>query len=133
MPNSPLYPFGYGLSYTSFAVDGLRLDQPSFTKGGKITVTAEVSNTGSVDGETIVQVYIRDLAGSVTRPVKELKGFEKVALKAGEKKTVTFTIDEPLLAFYDIDMQKKAEPGDFTLWVGLNSSDETNTASFSLK
>lgn len=133
MPNSPLYPFGYGLSYTTFAVDGLRLDQPSFTKGGKITVTAEVSNTGSVDGETIVQVYIRDLAGSVTRPVKELKGFEKVALKAGEKKTVTFTIDEPLLAFYDIDMQKKAEPGDFTLWVGLNSSDETNTASFSLK
>ena len=99
----------------------------------KITVTAEVENTGKVDGETVVQMYIRDLAGSVTRPVKELKGFEKVALKAGEKKQVSFTIDEALLAFYGIDMQKKAEPGDFTVWVGLNSADETNQSSFSLR
>ena len=132
-PNTPLYPFGYGLSYTTFAVNSMKLDQNSFTKGGKITVTAEVENTGKVDGETVVQMYIRDLAGSVTRPVKELKGFEKVALKAGEKKQVSFTIDEALLAFYGIDMQKKAEPGDFTVWVGLNSADETNQSSFSLR
>ena len=123
MTQTPLYPFGYGLSYTTFAVNSMKLDQNSFTKGGKITVTAEVENTGKVDGETVVQMYIRDLAGSVPRPVKELKGFEKVALKAGEKKQVSFTIDEALLAFYGIDMQKKAEPGDFTVWVGLNSAD----------
>lgn len=86
-----------------------------------------------MDGETVIQMYIRDLAGSVTRPVKELKGFEKVTLKAGEKKQVSFTIDEALLAFYGIDMQKKAEPGDFTVWVGLNSTDEANQSSFSLR
>ena len=85
-----------------------------------------------MDGETVVQMYIRDLAGSVTRPVKELKGFEKVALKAGEKKQVSFTIDEALLAFYGIDMRKKAEPGDFTVWVGLDSADEANRSSFTL-
>ena len=78
-----------------------------FHERGKITVTAEVENTGKVDGQTVVQMYIRDLAGSVTRPVKELKGFEKVALKAGEKKQVSFTIDEALLAFYGIDMRRK--------------------------
>ena len=133
VPNTPLYPFGYGLSYTTFAVNSMKLDQNSFTKGGKITVTAEVENTGKVDGETVIQMYIRDLAGSVTRPVKELKGFEKVTLKAGEKKQVSFTIDEALLAFYGIDMQKKAEPGDFTVWVGLNSTDEANQSSFSLR
>ena len=108
VPNTPLYPFGYGLSYTTFAVNSMKLDQNSFTKGGKITVTAEVENTGKVDGETVV-------------------------LKAGEKKQVSFTIDEALLAFYGIDMQKKAEPGDFTVWVGLNSADETNQSSFSLR
>lgn len=133
MPNTPLYPFGYGLSYTTFAVSNLRLDQDSFAKGGKITVTADVENTGKRDGETVVQMYIRDLVGSVTRPVKELKGFEKVALKAGEKKQVSFTVDESLLAFYGLDGQKKAEPGDFTLWVGLSSADEANTASFALE
>ena len=86
-----------------------------------------------MDGETVVQMNIRDLAGSVTRPVKELKGFEKVALKAGEKKQVSFTIDEALLAFYGNDMQKKAEPADFKEWVGVNSADEANQSSFSLR
>ena len=133
VPNTPLYPFGDGLSYTSFAVISMMVDLSSFTYGGKIAVTAEVENTGKVDGETVIQMYICDLAGSVTRPVKELKGFEKVTLKAGEKKQVSFTIDEALLAFYGIDMQKKAEPGDFTVWVGLNSTDEANQSSFSLR
>lgn len=132
-PNSPLYPFGYGLSYTTFSVSNLKLDQESFSKGGKINATVEVANTGNRDGELVVQMYIRDVAGSVTRPVKELKGFEKVALKAGEKKQVSFTIDESLLAFYGIDMKKKAEPGDFIVWVGQNSADESNSARFSLR
>lgn len=132
-PNSPLYPFGYGLSYTTFSVSNLKLDQESFSKGGKINATVEVANTGNRDGELVVQMYIRDVAGSVTRPVKELKGFEKVALKAGEKKQVSFTIDESLLAFYGIDMKKKAEPGDFIVWVGQSSADESNSARFSLR
>lgn len=132
-PNSPLYPFGYGLSYTTFSVSNLKLDQESFSKGGKINATVEVANTGNRDGELVVQMYIRDVAGSVTRPVKELKGFEKVALKAGEKKHVSFTIDESLLAFYGIDMKKKAEPGDFIVWVGQSSADESNSARFSLR
>lgn len=133
VPNSPLYPFGYGLSYTTFEVSNLKLDKNDFAKGGQIVVTAEVTNTGDVDGESVVQLYVRDLVGSVTRPVKELKGFAKVALKAGEKKQVSFTIDEELIAFYGIDMKKKAEAGDFNLWVGLNAADETNAASFSYK
>lgn len=132
-PNSPLYPFGYGLSYTTFSVSNLKLDQESFSKGGKINATVEVANTGNRDGELVVQMYIRDVAGSVTRPVKELKGFEKVALKAGEKKQVSFTIGESLLAFYGIDMKKKAEPGDFIVWVGQSSADESNSARFSLR
>lgn len=133
MPNTPLYPFGYGLSYTTFAVSGAKLNKDCFSKGEAITLTADVENTGKVDGEVVVQMYIRDMAGSVTRPVKELKGFEKVYLKAGEKRQVLFTIDESLLAFYGIDMTKKAEPGDFKLWVGLDSMDETNQLSFIYK
>lgn len=133
VPNSPLYPFGYGLSYTTFEVSNLKLNKNDFAKGGQIVVTAEVTNTGDVDGESVVQLYVRDLVGSVTRPVKELKGFAKVTLKAGEKKQVSFTIDEELIAFYGIDMKKKAEAGDFNLWVGLNAADETNAASFSYK
>lgn len=133
VPNSPLYPFGYGLSYTTFEVSNLKLDKNDFAKGGQIVVTAEVTNTGDMDGESVVQLYVRDLVGSVTRPVKELKGFAKVTLKAGEKKQVSFTIDEELIAFYGIDMKKKAEAGDFNLWVGLNAADETNAASFSYK
>lgn len=133
VPNSPLYPFGYGLSYTTFEVSNLKLNKNDFAKGGQIVVTAEVTNTGDVDGESVVQLYVRDLVGSVTRPVQELKGFAKVTLKAGEKKQVSFTIDEELIAFYGIDMKKKAEAGDFNLWVGLNAADETNAASFSYK
>lgn len=129
-PNTPLYPFGYGLSYTAFGVSNVKLDTNKLDKGGKITVTADVTNTGYVKGETVVQLYIRDLVGSVTRPVKELKGFHKLALEPGEKQTVSFTIDEALIAFYGKDMKKKAEPGDYHLWVGLDSADERNQAEF---
>lgn len=127
--NTPLYPFGYGLSYTTFQISNMQMDKSSMGKGDKVTVTAEVKNTGSVDGETVVQLYIRDLVASVTRPVKELKGFTKVALKAGESKKVSFTVTEAELSFYDIDLKYTAEPGNFELWVAADAADETNQAS----
>ena len=121
--NSPLYPFGYGLSYTSFAYSGLKLSQKTVKVGGKITASVKVKNTGKCDGKEVVQWYIRDKVASFIRPVKELKGFEKIFLKAGEEKTVTFTITEAQLAFYKKDGAFTAEPGDFTLFVGGNSRD----------
>ncbi|SKB75072.1 beta-glucosidase BglX [Macellibacteroides fermentans] len=127
--NTPLYPFGYGLSYTTFQISNMQMDKSSMGKGDKVTVTAEVKNTGTVDGETVVQLYIRDLVASVTRPVKELKGFTKVALKSGESKKVSFTVTEAELSFYDIDLKYTAEPGNFELWVAADAADETNQAS----
>jgi beta-glucosidase len=100
-PNDPLYPFGFGLSYTAFAYSPVTLDKTQMTAGGKIRASVTVSNTGKYEGEETVQLYIRDMAGSMTRPVKELKGFRKITLKPGEKQTVTFDIDESLLAFYN--------------------------------
>ena len=131
--NTPLYNFGYGLSYTTFAISNLKLDKIIMTNGDKIKVQMDVVNNGNYDGETVVQLYICDLVGSVTRPVKELKGFEKVVLKVGEKKQVNFEISESLLAFYGLDLKKKAEAGDFVLWVGFNSADDNNKAEFTLK
>lgn len=132
-PNSPLYPFGFGLSYTTFDVDNLKLDKTALKKGETLTLNVDVTNTGKCDGEEVVQLYIRDLVGSVTRPVKELKGFRKILLKAGEKKQITFTLTDADLAFCGPDMQMQAEPGDFQLWVGTSSADERNEASFILK
>ncbi|GAB6008457.1 glycoside hydrolase family 3 N-terminal domain-containing protein [Dysgonomonas reticulitermitis] len=131
--NSPLYPFGYGLSYTTFSIGNLKLDQPSLAKGGTITVTADVTNTGSYDGEEVVQLYVHDITASVTRPVKELKGFSKVTLKASETKQVKFEITEKELAFYDLNMNYTAEPGAFKLWVASSSADEANVADFELE
>ena len=106
----PLYPFGYGLSYTSFEVDNLKLDKEELKKGETLTVTVDVANIGKVGGEEVVQLYIRDLVGSVTRPVKELKGFQKLYLKAGEKKSLTFVLTEEDLAFCGADMKMQVEP-----------------------
>ncbi|NDV84598.1 beta-glucosidase BglX [Bacteroides sp. 51] len=131
--NSPLYPFGYGLSYTTFDISNMRLDKREISMKETLTVTADVTNTGNCDGEEIVQLYIRDLVGSVTRPVKELKGFSKLALKSGETRSVTFTLTADDLAFCDLNMQMKAEAGDFKVWVASSSSDEKNESSFSLK
>ena len=127
--NTPLYPFGYGLSYTTFQISNMKMDKSSMGKGDRVTVTAEVKNAGTADGETVVQLYIRDLVGSVTRPVKELKGFNKIALKAGESKQVSFTITEAELSFYDINLKYTAEPGNFVVWVAANAADEANQAS----
>jgi beta-glucosidase len=123
IPNEPLYPFGFGLSYTSFSYSDLKLSADQMKMGGEIIVSVTVKNTGNFDGEEVVQLYTRDLVGSVTRPVKELKGFTKVMLKKGEAKVVTFTIKSSDLAFYTRDMTFKAEPGDFRVFVGTNSVD----------
>jgi beta-glucosidase len=119
--NSPIYPFGYGLSYTRFEYSNLKLSQGSLTFNGKLNVTVDVANTGNYDGEEVVQLYIKDEIGSVTRPVKELKGFKKIMLKKGEKKTVAFEISSEDLKFYNIDMKFVAEPGDFEITVGGSS------------
>lgn len=119
--NTPLYPFGHGLSYTTFSYSNLSLDSESFTKNGKITVSFDLKNTGNVDGKEVAQLYIRDIVASVTRPVRELKGFELVSLKAGETKRVSFTIDEKTIAFYSANQKWEAEPGNFKLFIGGSS------------
>lgn len=129
---TPLYPFGYGLSYTSFAYKNLKIAKPSFQKGEKIEVSIEVTNTGNYDGKEVVQLYINDVAASIVRPVKELKGFEIVTLKKGETKTVQFTLTDKELGFYDNDGQFLVEPGLFNFMVGWNSN-EGLSSSFELK
>jgi beta-glucosidase len=121
--NEPLYPFGYGLSYSTFTYDTIKLSQAALRTGQSITASVMITNTGDVAGEETVQLYIRDLVGSVTRPVKELKGFQKIFLKAGESKKVSFTITVNDLKFYNSDLKYVAEPGDFKLFIGTNSRD----------
>ncbi|WP_273272426.1 glycoside hydrolase family 3 N-terminal domain-containing protein [Roseivirga sp.] len=130
--NEPLYPFGYGLSYTTFEYSNLNLSSNELSAEGSITVNVTVKNTGKYQGKEVVQLYIRDLVGSVTRPVKELKGFEKISLAPGESKQVSFTITNKDLEFYTRDMTFKSEPGDFKVFVGTNSV-ETLEADFVLK
>lgn len=121
-PKTALYPFGYGLSYTTFEYKNLKLNKPKILKKGEIKVSVEVSNIGKYDGEEVVQLYIRDMVGSLTRPVKELKGFEKIFLKKGETKTVTFTLNKEILQFYTVNKKWEVEPGDFNVWVGGDSN-----------
>ncbi|WP_421938588.1 beta-glucosidase BglX [Pedobacter sp.] len=130
--NDPLYPFGFGLSYTTFNYSDIKLSSNTLTKGKTITASVTLSNTGQYEGKEVVQLYIRDLVGSITRPVKELKGFQKVSLKPGESKEVSFTITENDLKFYNSELKFVAEPGDFKLFIGTNSRD-VKEASFSLK
>lgn len=125
--NDALYPFGYGLSYTNFTYSDLKLNTTELTKDGEIIARVTVSNTGKVDGAEVVQLYIRDLVGSVTRPVRELKGFEKVMIKAGESKTVHFKITPELLKFYNYDLDYVNEPGEFEVMIGGNSWDVQKT------
>ena len=120
-PKTGLYPFGYGLSYTTFAYQNLTLDKTEIGKEGSIRVSVDVTNTGNLEGEEVVQLYIRDLIGSITRPVRELKAFEKVALKAGETKTVNFTLGKEQLQFYTLNGKWEVEPGDFDVFVGGDS------------
>ena len=130
--NEPLYPFGYGLSYTTFSYSDIALDKSSMNINGEIVATVTVTNTGKYDGSEVVQLYIRDLIGSVTRPVKELKGFEKIFLKAGESKQVSFKLTADMLKFYNYNLDFVCELGDFEVMIGGDSRD-VNKALFSLQ
>ena len=130
--NEPLYPFGYGLSYTTFRYGDLQLSNNSMNENGKITASVTVTNTGNYDADEIVQMYIRDMVGSVARPVKELKGFERIHLKKGESRTVSFDITAEQLKFYNSALNWVCEPGEFEVMVGGNSRD-VQTKKFSLQ
>lgn len=117
----PLYPFGYGLSYTKYVYSNLKISKPTISDKESVNVTIDVQNTGSRSGEEIVQLYIRDKVSSVTRPIKELKDFKRIALNAGETKQVSFTITPDKLKFYDLNMKEVVEPGDFDIMVGPSS------------
>lgn len=119
----PLFPFGYGLSYTRFSLSDMALSSTTLHKGGKLEASVTLKNTGKRDGETVVQLYIQDVAGSIIRPIKELKNFQKVMLKAGEEKVIRFDISEDDLKFYNAQLKYAAEPGDFNVQIGLDSRD----------
>lgn len=121
--NDPLYPFGYGLSYTTFSFSDVQLSSNQLPMTGLITASVNVTNTGEYPGTEVVQLYTRDLVGSVTRPVKELKGYQKIFLKPGEAQTVTFNISPEMLKFYNYDLKYVVEPGDFQVMIGPNSRD----------
>ena len=122
--NEPLYPFGFGLSYTTFGYSNLKVSSDKMNFNEKVKVTVEITNTGNYDGKEVVQLYIRDLVGSVTRPLKELKGFQKVVIKKGDKQIVTFEISVEELKFYNSDLDFLAEPGTFQVFVGTDSTTE---------
>lgn len=124
---TPLFPFGYGLSYTKFEYSNLRLDKTSYKKGDAVKVSVEVKNTGNYDGKEVVQLYIQDETASVARPVKELKGFELVSFTKGESKTITLTLTDKELGFYDNDGNFTVEPGSFKVFVGTNSQEVLET------
>ena len=126
-PNTPLYRFGHGLSYTTFGYSPVTLSAPSMGAGGSIVASATITNTGARAGEEVVQLYVRDLVGSVTRPVQELKGFEKIALAPGQSRTVTFTIRPEDLAFTRADMSHGWETGEYRLWIAPSSGPEAST------
>ena len=121
-PNEPLYPFGYGLSYTTFTVSDVKLSAPTMKRDGKVTASVQVTNTGKREGATVVQMYLQDVTASMSRPVKQLKGFEKITLKPGETQTVSFPIDIEALKFWNQQMKYDAEPGKFNVFIGTDSA-----------
>jgi beta-glucosidase len=130
IPWTPLFPFGYGLSYTQFRLSNLQLSAQRIRPDGRLTASVEVENTGQRAGDEVVQLYIRETAASVTRPVKELKGFERVTLRPGEKRRVEFALTPQQLGFYNRELRFVVEPGEFKIFVGNSSADERLTASF---
>jgi len=130
VPWTPLYPFGHGLSYTTFAYSVPRLSATRIGTTGSIMVQTDVTNTGTVAGDEVVKLYVRDEVASVTRPVRELRGFERITLEPGQSRTVSFTLEPDDLAFFDQRMQRVVEPGFFTVWVGASSADDERPARF---
>ena len=141
--NGPLYPFGYGLSYTTFEYSNIKLssqeadingnqEATEWQNGKKITATITVKNTGNRDADEIVQLYIRDMVASISRPIKELKGFKRIHLAAGESKEISFEITPDMLKFYNIELKHVIEPGDFQIMIGANSK-EVETLNFNVK
>jgi beta-glucosidase len=131
-PNSPQYPFGFGLSYTTYEYSNLQLSSDTVDAHGNLTVTADVQNKGDRPGVEIVQLYIQDITASVTQPVRKLKDFQRVPLNAGEKKSVTFILPASKLGFFTNEGKYILEAGKFNLWVGKDSTDTTLKASFQL-
>jgi beta-glucosidase len=123
IPNEPVYPFGYGLSYTSFTYSDIRLNKTQLRGDEKLTASVTLTNSGKVAGEEVVQLYIQDPVASVSRPVKELKNFRKVMLQPGEKKEIDIEITTNDLKFYNSDLKYDWEPGDFVIYIGTNSQD----------
>jgi len=123
IPNTPLYPFGYGLSYTTFSYSDINLSNKTLKPGGKITATVNVTNTGTRSGKETIQMYTRQMVGSIGRPLKELKGFQQITLEPGETKKVTFSLSVDDLKFYNSDLKYVYEPGDFKVFIGTNSAD----------
>jgi beta-glucosidase len=121
----PLFPFGFGLSYTTFEIGAPKLSAAQIRTDGSVTVSVDVRNTGKVAGDEVVQLYLRDVVSSVTRPVKELRGFKRVSLAPGATTTVNFTIDSSALALWDKDMKHVVEPGEFRIMVGPSSATST--------
>jgi beta-glucosidase len=131
VPNKPLYPFGYGLSYTAFEYSNLRLSASMIKMSDSLRVSVTVRNSGTIQGDEIVQLYIQDAFASVTRPVKELKSFRRITLNAGESKTVEFVLQPEQMAFYNLAMKRVVEPGTFKIFVGTNSA-EVSEARFEM-
>jgi beta-glucosidase len=119
----PLYPFGFGLSYTTFEYSNMQFERNNIASNQSVKVNCTITNTGDRDGDEVVQLYIRDLLSTISRPVMELKGFERIQLKKGESKQVTFTITPEMLAMLNAAMQKVIEPGNFSIMIGASSRD----------
>ncbi|WP_171891567.1 glycoside hydrolase family 3 C-terminal domain-containing protein, partial [Pseudomonas aeruginosa] len=129
--NGPLYPFGYGLSYTEFSLSPLRLSSERLARGDTLEARVTLSNSGKRAGATVVQLYLQDPVASLSRPVKELRGFRKVMLEPGESREIVFRLGEADLKFYDSQLRHTAEPGEFKVFVGLDSA-QTESRSFTL-
>jgi len=119
--DSPLFPFGFGLSYTTFHYSDVRISNKQMSEGQTLQVSCTVTNTGKYDGGEVAQLYVRDMVGTLARPVRELKGFRKINLKAGEATTVSFTLQGDQLAFWNADLVKQVEPGEFQVWISTDS------------
>lgn len=133
LPGEPLFPFGFGLSYSTFAYSNMKVDKPSLSRGDSLRIHFTVQNTGSRDGDEVVQLYLKDLIASVARPVLELKGFQRVYLRAGEARELSFTISPEMLMMLDRDLKRVIEPGDFSILIGSSATDIRLRRSFAVR